>query len=59
MREHGGRRRRRQRAGRRCSAPDGRLVEPVRLLLRAAAAPRARLRRAEGDPRDPRARKKA
>ena len=39
-------------------APDGRLAEAVRLLLRAAPAPRARLRRAQGDSRDPRRRKK-
>ena len=38
----------------RCSRPDGRLSRAVPLLLRAAPAPRARLRRAQGDSRDPR-----
>ena len=34
-------------------APDGRLAQAVRLLLRAAAAPCARLRRAQSDSRHP------
>ena len=59
MREHGGRGRSDadQRAGRaaRARRPAG---EAVRLLLRAAPAPRARLRRAQGDPRDPRRRRR-
>ena len=36
-------------------SPDGRLARSVRRLLRAAAASRARLRRAESDPGNPRA----
>ena len=37
----------------RCSTRHARLLVALRVHLRAAAAPRARLRRAEGDPRDP------
>ena len=40
-------------------AADGRLAQAVRLLLRAAPAPRARLRRAQGDSRNPRGRRRA
>ena len=40
-------------------APEGRLAEQCELLLRAAPAPRARLRRAQGDSRDPRGRGRA
>ena len=36
---------------RRCSRPTAALARALRVLLRAAAAPRARLRRAQGDPR--------
>ena len=39
-------------------AADGRAREQCALLLRAAPAPRARLRRAQGHPRDPRAKTK-
>ncbi len=42
-----------QRRSRALLGPGGRLVDALRLQLRAAPAPRARLRRAEGDPRDP------
>ena len=42
-----------QRAGGRCSAPEAALTPRVTLLLRAAPAPRARLRRAQGHPRHP------
>ena len=40
-------------------APRGTPRQAVRVQLRAAAAPRARLRRAQGDPRDPRRRRRA
>ena len=40
-------------------APEGRLVEALQLLLRAAPAPGARLRRAQGDPRDSGRRRRA
>ena len=40
-------------------APEGRLAQALQLLLRAAPAPRARLRRAQGDPRDSRRRGRA